>query len=687
MLYFLLLNILVLFSSLKIARQFFKLHNIYDLILGVFLLFWAQVVLTSQVLGLLNILDVNWLLLLNSLIALFVLLAGRKRKKHVLETDPKISHLFINNKVVIFCTAAIIGFGLAKIFINLMNAPVGWDSLNYHFTFPVEWLKAKSFLMPPTICDDPTPTYYPINGGIFYFWLIAPFRDVFLADLGQVPFLLASFVAILALCRKFHISKELSFYAAALFVIMPNVFKNIEIAYADIFVVALFLISLNFLYNLYKKCNLKNVILVAISLGLLLGAKTAGLPYMGLIFLFSLYIILRNAKKLGFLKFSGYIFGLVVLIACFGGFGYMRNFFITGNPLYPFPLKILGRTIFSGPMPRSTYQAHWSGADYNLAKLLFHEGFGPQLFLFILPGIFLMPILAVKRGLKSYSLFERFIFILPVIMYLIFRYGVPQLWTRFLYPFMAVGLMVSMYAVSQFRIPSKVIRVFVVVFFLASIAELSGHAELIWSLIMTATGFFLIPKAVKYIIENKKRLMRISWVAIVAAIVCFKLLQINYTNNEFRRYAGEDTPYNKELAKGWIWLNENTKKEGENIAYTARPLPFPLYGTKLKNNVYYVSINEVEPAWLHRFADAELIWDEKYSSIHKKLSEDNNYRGRPNISVWRKNLKNRNIDYVVVYPLHQTDVFPIEDIWAKSDPNNFKLVFSNDQIHIYKSGL
>lgn len=685
MVYFLILNSLVLFSSFKIAQRFFHLDYVYDRILGTILLFLAQIVLTCQILGLAGILDVNRLVVINLAIAFLVWVASNKKSNtHRLKTDQDFSELFTKKRIVIFCAAAIIGFGLAKGFVNLVNPPFGWDSLNYHFTFPVEWFKSMTFYMPPTICDDPTPTYYPLNGGIFYFWLIAPFRDVFLADLGQVPFLLISFVAILSLCRKMHISQELSFYAASLFAIMPNVFKNIEIAYADIFVVAIFLLALNFLYNLYKKVNIKNVMLTAIGLGLLLGTKTAGLPFAGLMILFSLYVLVRHIKKLGFLKLSVYIFSLFALVACFGGFGYIRNFVTTGNFLYPFPLKILGKTLFDGPMPRSTYQAHWSKTDYNIGKLLFREGFGPQLFLFIIPGIFLTPILAIKRKLTSYGIFEKFIFILPVTLYLIFHFCVPQLWTRFLYPFMAVGLIVAMYGVWQLRISSKIIRVFVVIFFFASMAELSGHAELIWSLALSAAGFFIIPKLVKYFVHKRKLLTSTVWVLVVIVLICFQLMQINYTKNEFRRYSSKKLRkiYGQELTDGWMWLDENTK--ADNIAYTARPLPFPLYGTKLKNNVYYVSINEIEPAWLHKFPEADLTWDAKYSNMHAKIAEDNNYRGKPSLSAWKKNLSERGINYLVVYPLHQTDIFPIEDIWAKADPDNFELKFSNNQMHIYK---
>lgn len=681
MIYFLLLNFLVFISAHSLTKRIFKLNYIYDYILGVFTLFLACVVFSTQLLGLSNILELKWLLILSFFITSIILFVTKNRDSKVIVSDKGFTEVFLGNKVAVFCLAGIVGFGLVKIFINLINPPFGWDSLNYHFTFPVEWLKNKSFLTPPTICDDPTPTYYPINGGIFYFWLIAPFKDVFIADLGQLPFLIICFFAIISLSRKLGISKEFSFYAASLFVIMPNVFKNIEIGYTDIFVVALFLTALNFLYNLHESFTPENITLLGISLGLLLGTKTAGLPYVSLLILFSLYLLYYKRRETSFIKLCLYALVLISLIICFGSFGYIRNFIITGNPLYPFPLKFFGRIIFAGPMPKATYNAHWSSQDFNIVKLLFREGFGPQLVLLIVPAMFLAPILAVKKGLKKYNLIEKFIFVLPIVIYLIFRYSVPQLWVRFLYPFMAVGMITAVYVVYRLNIPRRIIKFLVVISILASIAELSGHTELIVSLVLTVFCFFVIPILLRWFI-GRRRLLILS-VCAFSGFIIFVLtaLRVNYLDNEFKRYIS-NTVYGKEITQGWDWVNENTK--ADNIAYSGRPLVFPLYGSKLKNNVYYVSVNSIEPAWLHRFKDARLIWDRDYHNLHNNLAEDINYRGKANILVWKKNLSLRNINYLVVYPLHQTDIFPIEDTWAKNNPNNFKLVFSNSQIHVYK---
>ena len=139
-----------------------------------------------------------------------------------------------------------------------------------------------------------------------------------------------------------------------------------------------------------------------------------------------------------------------------------------------------------------------------------------------------------------------------------------------------------------------------------------------------------------------------------------------------------------DAVKAWDWLNSNTK--GNNIAYIGRPVPFPLYGTKFENNVYYVSVNKTDPAKLHYFPNSHYEWGYDFLSLHKNLEAKGNYRSNADYSVWLGNLLRRDTDFLFIYSLHQTKetIFPVEDGWAKDNPARFAPVFSNQTIHIYK---
>lgn len=147
-----------------------------------------------------------------------------------------------------------------------------------------------------------------------------------------------------------------------------------------------------------------------------------------------------------------------------------------------------------------------------------------------------------------------------------------------------------------------------------------------------------------------------------------------------RKYSG----FWPDATKAWEWLNSNTS--GNNIAFVGRAVPYPLYGSSLKNNVYYVSVNKVQPAKLHYFKDSWYEWGIGFESLLKSVEQENNYRGGADYIIWLENLSRMNTDYLFIYSLQQTKetIFPVEDNWAKLNPDKFNLLFSNTIVHIYK---
>jgi hypothetical protein len=592
----------------------------------------------------------------------------------------KINELCLN-KIVFFIISIIVAFGLIKTGINLINPPFGWDSLNYHFTFPIEWLKHGNLDNPITISDDPSPSYYPINGSLFFLWLMLPFRNVFMADLGQLPFFILAFLAVFNIARKLAISREFSFYASALFTLIPNYFKQLQIAYVDVMVAALFLACYNFLFTFEKKFSWQNAVAYSISLGLLLGTKTVALPYGLLLLIPFLYQLLKNRVK--FRVFSISLFLILIL----GGFTYFRNFLNTGNCLYPLDFKLLGRTIFKGVMDNKVYSIHFELKDYSLSKLLFHEGLGGQSIVFILPAVFLgLPIALIKRR-KEIDFNRFYLLILPLLIYLVYRYVIPLANTRYLYPLFGVGIVIAFYILNILNIPRFIVNILVVMCALSSMFELAKGQELIFSIILTFLLFFL-GKAILNFIRNNKLISHPLFIGFYLLFIVFGLVFLNrfYNLNEYSRYERmvKYSGFWSDAVRGWEWLNKNTA--GKNIAYVGRPVPFPLYGTNFKNNVFYVSINKVEPVKLHYFLNGHYRWDSDFMSLHKNLEAEGNYRSNADYSVWLGNLARRNINYLFVYSLHQTKeiAFPLEDAWAKINPGKFVPVFSNETIHIYK---
>ena len=678
---FLLMNSIIGASSFMLTYKVFKIPGFVDSLICWLILYFTQIVTSELIFGIWGILYLKNIILLN-LIVLVIIWHAAKNKSSSFNLKPLKESLpgLLKNKIIILAACVILCFGAVKIIINLVNPPFGWDSLNYHFTFAVEWLKHGNLQNPIIISDDPAPSYYPIGGSLFFLWLIFPFKSVFLADIGQIPFFILAFLATYSISRKAGLNEEFSFYAAILFLIIPNFFKQLQIAYVDVMLAALFLTCLNSLFLLSKEFSLKNALLYGMSLGLFLSTKTVALPYAALLFLPFVYSAFRNPSRV-------YLFiTSIFIVIAIGGFSYIRNFVDTGNPLYPLDFSLFGKSIFKGVIGAGTYRAHFKIEDYRISKLLFHEGLGLQSLLFILPSTLLALPVALLKKRKTLTFNLAYFLVLPILIYLIYRYIIPLANVRYLYPFLGLGIILGLYTAKNLNIPGRVIKILVLLCILSSMGELAKRRELIASMILTIS---LLPVAI-FLIKHKPRVLIRKSLLILAIsffmVVLLVLLQKDYARNEYPRYIRmvKYSGFWPEATVAWDWLNENTK--GDNIAYAGRPVPFPLYGTNFKNNVYYASVNKTEPAKLHYFPDSHYHWDYDFLSLHRNLGSEGNYRSDADYSVWLNNLDQRNIDYLFIYSLHQTKdvMFPLEDNWAKAHPAKFNLAFANQTVHIYK---
>lgn len=669
MIIFLLLNLSLFLVSCRLAKRYSPAENPTYRFLIVATIFYSQIILLELFWGILGKLYLESLVFSSLIIFCIVfLIFGLKRSNPANFVLPR---EIISNKIVIFCLSAILGFSLVKIAINLVNPPFGWDCLNYHFAFPVEWMKQGNLENPITINDDLGPSYYPINGSLIYLWLAYPLQNVFMADLGQIPFFLLSFIALFGICRKLGISREYSLYASCLFSITPNYFKQMEIAYVDVMVCAWFLVSSYFLLSFHYQRKLIDAVFFSLGLGMLIGTKTTALPYAAALF------VLFIPQLRGSFSYIPISAALIILT---GGYSYIRNFIQTGNPLYPLNVQFLGHTILKGVYEKSAYTAHISKDAYAISKMLFHEGMGAGLIIFVIPG-FLMHILNIFR--RKISIEKLFVLLMPLALYFIWRYVIPLANLRYLYAAFALSYIAPFMLLSEKKPFVLIVRVFVILCLLASCAEISKQLELVLSLLLSAALFF----SLKNIIGFLSRLRIGYWLIVITfSAPGLYLLNINYNKNEYKRYISmvKYSGFWPDAVKAWRWLNENTGIN--NIAYVGRPVPFPLYGTNFKNKVFYVSVNMTDPALAHYFPNGNYSRGSDFIELHQNLEAPGNYREHPDYDLWLANLRRRKADYLFVYSLHQTKevAFPIEDTWAENHPDRFSLSFSNPTIHIYK---
>ncbi|MEK7172648.1 MAG: hypothetical protein AAB740_01565, partial [Patescibacteria group bacterium] len=558
---FVILNFLPLAASFLFLKYVVTPEGIVEYLAMFFTFFFAQIILTTELLGVLGRLEFTNALLFNLLILILIWLGikmFRLKPKYEFSGNLYLALKGLKfNWAEIICLSILFGFAISKIAVNLVNPPFGWDSLNYHFTFPVEWFKHGNLLNPITINDDLGPTYYPVNGSLIYFWLILPFKNVFMADLGQIPFYMISFIALYGICRKLNTSKEYSFYAACLFTATPNYFKQMAISYVDVMVCGWFLLGFYFLLSFYKGKRLRDVLFFAVSIGMLIGTKTTALPFAALlviVFLFVCAVIL--ARNMGGLdKSSPYSISKIalflgigaVLIIIFGGYGYIRNFFQTGNPFYPMEIVIFGKEIFKGIFEKANYLCRVKASDYAVTKILFSEGMGAGIILFLIPGYLMAVYKFIKSlELRTWNLEEipssklqapssksLLVLLIPPALFLIWRYLIPLANLRYIYAAVAIGYAAAFIAMPQKKPYTTIVRILVAVCLLASAGELAKRQELIFGLFLSIVLFFIFRKIFQRAVDLKAK----HWLIIVLALIPIAaILNADYNKNEFKRY-------------------------------------------------------------------------------------------------------------------------------------------------------
>jgi len=134
----------------------------------------------------------------------------------------------------------------------------------------------------------------------------------------------------------------------------------------------------------------------------------------------------------------------------------------------------------------------------------------------------------------------------------------------------------------------------------------------------------------------------------------------------------------------------------------------PLFGDRLTNRVYYVNIDRHASWRFHDYARArsrpgitlpsaplarasgELVPvsdHEPEAASRPRYERISGYR-----EAWLENLKAIGVDHLFVsalsayeidYVWHNAGGFPIEDEWARTDPEAFRLVYENSQVRIY----
>jgi hypothetical protein len=504
-----------------------------------------------------------------------------------------------------------------------------WDALWYHLPIAGYIMQSGAIQeIPNNSFIEQFINIFPKNIELFFIWNIIFLKNDIITDLSQLLFTIAGVLAIYSIAVKLNIKERAAIYSSLLFFFTPIVILQSTTNYVDVAVSVLFLVALNFLMDdmpckdgfetrpyegdaggtCFQKRNITTV-MAGLTAGILLGSKGSGPLFIALL---SAVVIIRefpgrsNACESGLLRwkkmatktFQLYFFYFFIPVLFMGGYWYIKNWIIYGNPVYPMEISILNNTIFKGlyqgiiePAPEIINKLHpftrplyvWlDKVEYYLYDSRL-GGFGPIWFILFLPSIVLSFVYALMK--RRY----RFILLLIIVASAFLMY--PRNWNpRYVIFIIGLGALSFGLVFDKFQKRNDIFRVIAIL--------LAGYTFLI------SNSPCVTPKQIKKFIQLP------AAERIIAAHAPFNI----------DLYARQDYGY-------WTWINRNIS-QGETLAYTYEPLFLsPMWNSAFSNKMVYIKADDYKQ-WLRKLGEHKVT----YVLIRKNSGEDRWIQGGGNIS-------------------------------------------------------
>lgn len=581
-----------------------------------------------------------------------------------------------------------------------VSPPPPWDAFVYHLSFPASWVK-NGLIYPVTVpFGDQAGTYFPSNVELVYFWLLTYSRSDFLTNIVQCFFLLLCIAAVYRLCRIAGAERSPSLCAAFGVLFMPSMVHQAAAAEVDIAFSAMFLSTLYFLLRWIKSPDTKmNFIMAFISAGLFIGSKTIAIPWTVFILIpVLIYSITKHGVKIW----------MLIAVSCSlmtGSFWYLRNFLLTGNPLFPLTLRIGSITILDGAYERSSVlnSAFHTDSLSEWARLM-AECWG-------IPFIALLSTMAVLAVFYNTSLKKKVFFqsVSILIMFLSFFVVPYNREVRFTYTAFMTALVPLALFLSIWRRENRkymYLAVYVVYLCNAFLPITGGelfHRQLlshIYNIFTNAHPLYgqmlhgaatimfasvALGAVIFYYFATQKWSNSLSIIAVICLVFVFISVFIESSNYEKYKYK-----YYSFFLMGHSWnALHSIEPDPVRISYTGTDLSYGLFGPQLKNHVYHTPINKHGFMMFHQCNDYV-----KKSGTYVLPNTDriDFCRREPSYDAWKSKLFLLDTDILYVTVLHQNDrphlrhddeMFPIERTWADEHPESFGLVYKNPQVRIY----
>ncbi len=339
--HFVLANALLLFASASAGRLAMAGREPWRRALATVSAYPVLVTVVMLAIGSAGLLTARWATIASALAALALGVPAYRSRLRAPAAGPAQEHRRledVDRLLLLLCGAMLAAMGAVYVGYALASGCVlKPDDLSYHAVQPAHWIVHQRL----TLGFGTYQSYYPHGSEMLSAWFMLPFRCDAMASLGALVWLALATVAVTGLARALGAGRGAALLPAVILLASAPVLRRLNTFSAtDLAAPAAALAALAFLALPTRRARdgrprtvgWRDVLCSGVCCGLAIGAKASLTPLAALLPVWLMWRVARlESVKVAAAKSAAWIGGALAT----GGYWYVRNTVLTGNPLFP----------------------------------------------------------------------------------------------------------------------------------------------------------------------------------------------------------------------------------------------------------------------------------------------------------------------------------------------------------------
>ena len=225
---------------------------------------------------------------------------------------------------------------------------LGLDALNFHLPDVAGWIQTGSIWQVGQFTPDLANGNYPNNGNVIWLATILPWHADFLVRFAMLPFGLLTGVGVYGLARELRAPRTASLIYSAVFLALPAVaYDLLQNTLPDVVLSAMFATGLLFLVRHWRTGARSDFVLAGLAFGVGFGTKWFGVTSVAAVL--AIWVVASLLARRGVARVVKDLAGMIALVLLAGGVWLIRNWVVSGNPVFPAKVAPLGITLIDAP--------------------------------------------------------------------------------------------------------------------------------------------------------------------------------------------------------------------------------------------------------------------------------------------------------------------------------------------------